>query len=657
MIALLILAAGAAAGAQPVSPTPVPGAPPRANAGAMYEFLLARRAEGRDDVKAAESALTRAVSLDPQSAELQAELAAFFARQNRAADAVTAAERALALDADSEEGHRVLGLVNAAWADGVIDGPSDGSERTWRETAIGHLESIQSSPAMATDLGLQLTLARQLVAADRAAAAVPLLERIVSQTGPAGEPASMLAEAHRALGQFDRAESVLERAAAANPRYYLALGDVYERQRKFEEAADAFDKGARALRTPGREIRLRRVNALLNVPDGKGAERAIIALNEFLTGAPKDVTALSLLARAHAQRRDEAALVAAANRALAIDARHLPTLSLLATHYRERYDFAAVVKVLTPLESGPAPAAGPPSAPSDLVRLLAELGAARQQLGDAAGAVKAFQQAQRALPDAAPVAVALAQAHLVAGQPAEAARVAAAGRRAAPSDLGLIRIEAMAGIRAGRAADAVRAAESAVGDRRADVGGAFALADVYQESKRHADAIGVLMPLAEASPDDADIQFRLGAAYETAGRVVDAERTFRAMLTRDPLHANALNYLGYMLANRGLKLAEALALVDRALVVEPDNPAFLDSRGWALFKLGRLADAEPPLKQAATALGGSSVIQSHYADVLAALGRRGEAADRLELALKGDGVDVDRAALERRLQQLGRRSR
>jgi predicted Zn-dependent protease len=91
--------------------------------------------------------------------------------------------------------------------------------------------------------------------------------------------------------------------------------------------------------------------------------------------------------------------------------------------------------------------------------------------------------------------------------------------------------------------------------------------------------------------------------------------------------------------------------------VEPGNPAYLDSRGWALFKLGRAADAEEPLRRATTALRGSSVIQSHYAEVLAALGKRPDAASALELALAGDGLDVDRVAIERRLRQLRQRPR
>ena len=655
LLALVLVVGGRSAAAQaPPSPTP-PAASRPANAGAMYEFLLARRAEAQDDVPGAQRALERAVALDPQSAELHAELAAFYARQNQPVEAVAAAGRAIALDAASEEGHRILGLVNAAWADGVVDGPAGGSADQWRAAAIEHLTRVQNTPAMATDLGLQLTLARQLLAADQADKAVPLLERLVAQTGRAGEPLAMLAEAHRALGQLDKAATVLEQAAASNPRYYLALGDVYERQRRFEEAAAAFDKGAKGMRTPGRELRLRRVAALLNIPEGAGAERAIAALKEFLATAPKDLTALYLLAQAHQQRGETDQAVQAAEQALAVEAGHLPSLTVLASIYRERYDYAAINTLLGRLDAGEAPSRG--SAPGETVRLLAELGGARQQLGDHAGAIRAFERARALLPESAGVAAALAQAHLQARQYDAAARVAKDARVHAADDVGLIRVEAIAGVRAGRADEAVSAAEAALASRRGTAEGAFALADVYQEAKRNGPAVTLLSELAAADPDDAALAFRLAAAYEVAGRVAEAERAFRAIVSRDPLHADALNYWGYMLANRGLRVSEALTLIDRALVVEPGNPAFLDSRGWALFKLGRTADAEEPLRKAADALRGSSVIQVHYADVLAALGKRGDAADRVELALAGDGVDVDRATLERRLKQLGRRTR
>ena len=653
VLALLVVAGEPGAAQEPPT-APAPAARRPANAAAMYEFLLARRAEAGDNVAAAQSALERAVALDPQAAELHAELAGFHARQNHSSEAVASAQRALALDPESEEGHRILGLVNAAWADGAVDGPSGSSTDVWRAAAIVHLTKVQSAPAMATDLGLQVTLARQLIAADQADKAVSILERVVAQTGPAGEPIAMLADAHRSLGQLDRAAAVLEQAATADPRYYLALGDLYERQRRFEDAATAFDKGARAMRTPGRELRLRHAAALLNLPEGKGADRAVAVLTELLTAAPKDVTGLYLLAQAHQQRGESDLAVTAAQQALAVESGHLPSLTVLTTIYRERYDYAAIATLLGRLDTDQA--ARKDGSPVETVRLLAELGGARQQRGDNAGAVRAFERAQRLLPESAGVAGALARAHLQARHYDQAERVARSARERAPNDIGLIRIEAIAGVRAGRTAAAVAAAEAAVAARNGTPEGAFALADIYQEAKRHDAAIALLSGLASTAPDDDDLAFRLAAAYETAGRVADAERVFRGLVARDPQHASALNYLGYMLANRGLRLTEALVLIDRALAVDPGNPAFLDSRGWALFKLGRVADAEAPLRAAADALRSSSVIQSHYADVLAALGKRGEAADRLELALAGDGIDVDRAALERRLRQLGRKT-
>ncbi|MEP7116341.1 MAG: tetratricopeptide repeat protein, partial [Acidobacteriota bacterium] len=378
VLALLLVVGDRSAAAQaPASPA-APAVRRPTSGAAMFEFLQARRAEADDNVAAAQAALERAVALDPTAAELHAELAGFHARQNHPAEAVAEAEKAIALDPESEEGHRILGLVNAAWADGAVEGPTGGTAETWRTAAIMHLTKVQNSPAMATDVGLQLTLARLLLAADQADKAVPLLERVVAQTGPAGEPMSLLADAHRALGQIDRATAVLEQAAAANPRYYLSLGDLYERQQRFEDAAAAFDKGAKALRTPSRELRLRHAAALLNIPDGAGADRAVTALTEFLNTAPKDVAGLYLLAQAQQQRGDSTKAVAAAEQALAVEPGNMPALALLATLYRGRYDFAAVETLLAGLDSDDDARRGGGS-PGDTVRLLAELGGARQQ--------------------------------------------------------------------------------------------------------------------------------------------------------------------------------------------------------------------------------------------------------------------------------------
>jgi tetratricopeptide (TPR) repeat protein len=110
-----------------------------------------------------------------------------------------------------------------------------------------------------------------------------------------------------------------------------------------------------------------------------------------------------------------------------------------------------------------------------------------------------------------------------------------------------------------------------------------------------------------------------------------------------------------MLAVRGEQLDEAISLVRRALEKEPDNPAFLDSLGWAHFRRGDLADAQKYLGAAAQKMPNSSEVQDHLGDVLA---RRGQYQDALQAwtrALAGDGQGIDRAAVERKLQDAKKR--
>ena len=103
-------------------------------------------------------------------------------------------------------------------------------------------------------------------------------------------------------------------------------------------------------------------------------------------------------------------------------------------------------------------------------------------------------------------------------------------------------------------------------------------------------------------------RFSLAASYEGAKDFGKAERTFREVIAADPEHAPALNYLGYMLADRGRKLDEAVALILRALAIDGDNPSYLDSLGWAHVKQRRFADAIGPLERAAA--GASSLPSS-----------------------------------------------
>ena len=164
------------------------------------------------------------------------------------------------------------------------------------------------------------------------------------------------------------------------------------------------------------------------------------------------------------------------------------------------------------------------------------------------------------------------------------------------------------------------------------------------------EALGTFASLVKRVPDQPIFAYQYAQLLQEAGRIQDAEQVLRGVLSRDPMDATALNSLGYMFAERGERLDEAVELVQRALKIEPGNPSFLDSLGWAFFKKGRLVEADPPLAEAAEKMPRNSVIQDHLGDLRFRQQRYADAIAAWERALAGDGEDIDRTAIEKKLR-------
>jgi len=95
-----------------------------------------------------------------------------------------------------------------------------------------------------------------------------------------------------------------------------------------------------------------------------------------------------------------------------------------------------------------------------------------------------------------------------------------------------------------------------------------------------------------------------------------------------------LNYLGYMLADRGMKLDESLIMIKKAVDLEPANGAYLDSLGWAYFKLGKYDQAEDNLTKASLHMGSDPTVQQHLGDLYQRTGRLKLAAAHWERAIQ-----------------------
>jgi len=173
-----------------------------------------------------------------------------------------------------------------------------------------------------------------------------------------------------------------------------------------------------------------------------------------------------------------------------------------------------------------------------------------------------------------------------------------------------------------------------------------ALKDFGQALKSFTTA-EILAKASEPARLDHLFYFQLGATYERNGNLEDAEREFRKCLQLSPDFAEALNYLGYMWAEHGVKLDEARVMLEKAVKAEPKNSAYLDSMGWVLFKLKRNEDALDFLKRAVeTSDKPDATLFDHLGDIYAALGRSSEAKDAWRKSLDVEPNDEIRKKMD-----------
>ena len=147
------------------------------------------------------------------------------------------------------------------------------------------------------------------------------------------------------------------------------------------------------------------------------------------------------------------------------------------------------------------------------------------------------------------------------------------------------------------------------------------------------DALAKAGALTTKKEDRIFLFFVKGELAERQKHYEPAEQFFRQALELDPSNAMTLNYLGYMLADKGIRLPEALKLIRKAVELDPMNGAYLDSLGWAYFKLGQYELAEENLRQAVERDRSDPTVHDHLGDLYEKTGRIRLAAAQWELSL------------------------
>jgi tetratricopeptide (TPR) repeat protein len=176
----------------------------------------------------------------------------------------------------------------------------------------------------------------------------------------------------------------------------------------------------------------------------------------------------------------------------------------------------------------------------------------------------------------------------------------------------------------------------------------IALAQIYEKGKRWADeakALDEAEKLADSDADKSSVLFLRGAMYERMKKYDAAEAEFHKVLDLEPENAGALNYLGYMLANRTIRLDEAYQFIQKAVDLDPENGAYLDSLGWVYYQQGKLNEAESPLLRAIDKIGDDPTVHDHLGDLYLKMGKTKEAIAQWQTSLQrykaGATSDVD----------------
>ena len=252
MLAGCCLALGALQAAPPRTQAPEPAPPPgqrqavakpaqekagapqglTREAEAYYQFLLGRHLESEGDAARAIAAYTEAARLDPESAEIRAELASLHARENRLAEATAMAEAALKLDPRNVSAARLLGFIYADTAR-VDEGLAafDAGAAASAARAAGYLETARQGLEM-PDPAVELVLGRIYLRSGANDKAMAVLSRLAVDLPGQPEPVNLLLQAYLKAGRIDEATSTLEAAVGMQPQLIPMLAELYERQRQ-----------------------------------------------------------------------------------------------------------------------------------------------------------------------------------------------------------------------------------------------------------------------------------------------------------------------------------------------------------------------------------------------------------------------------------------
>ena len=597
-----------------------------------YEFILAKLAAQDSRYDDAISRMDKIVAHNPGNAVLQFERAMILIDASKPDAAEAALRDVTTSHPDFFDAQRVLGRL-------LLD--RAGNDRAKIDEALTHLQAaFKLNP---DDIGTGMAVTQILGSTGRTADAEKVLAALLERAPDQRTLNYAYAQVLTKLGRGDESRQYLERAVQVDPTYgpaILQLIDIYQKENEWQKAAELMQP---LINDDPMNLDLQRQQAFFYLRGGM-PEKARAAFKSLVQADPKDTRSQFYLAEAlnDLEQFEEAdKIYRSLMEKTPNDPELLASYGLSQIGQRKLDEAAKTFQLLLGLSDLP-----------DNLQVLA-----KTQL-----AYIALQKGNydEALNDAKPILVFRDKPN---AQAVNIALDALKKQRRYSEGISLLQplvdnfasdpfvnaryVEML--LRAG-ATDRAKLAAST--QQKFGTKNTVATAEAYIQTEQYDSALAMLRDELKRHPDDLDLQFEIGSAYERSGDKKAAERTFLDILSKHPDHAGTLNYLGYMWAESGVNLERAAEMLNRAVKQEPKNGAYIDSLGWVYYQQGKLDLAEKYLTDATRLLPRDATVHEHLGDVFAKRGEFHRALDLYRAALTLQPEPKDEAKLRLKIAEL-----
>lgn len=630
------------AAAKPAAPAANPPAPRKApdHAASYYHYSMAHIYEelvsvyGRSDLanKAIEE-YRLAIENDPSSEYLNAGLAELYAKTGRIRDAVLEAQDILKRDPNNIEAHKLLGRI---YLRSLGDMQSGTQSQNVLKLAIDQYEQIvKLEPNNADDhllLGRLYRLNNELLKAENE------FKTAVHLEPDSEEAVTTLAYLYNEEGDSKRAIEALSSVPDTDrsSKLYSALGYTYEEQKDYKKAITAYRKATELDHDNLDAVRGLAQN-LMN--DGQ-TDAALEQYKVIAEANPEDPQ--TYLRMAEIYRRGGKYDLALDNlkkaESMVQDSLEVPYNMAVVYEAQGRFDEAAQILQDLAKKSEKADGNYTSAEKNNRAVFLERLGLVYRDMNNNAAAIETFRKmlplgdenAERGYQQ-------IIDAYRDSKEWAQATATAKEAVSKLPNDRSLKLVYYSQLADEGNPDAAITQVKQLLKGTPEDREVYLALAQIDSRLKRWSDAEAAMDKAQQLSTKAEDKEYAVfvrGSIYERQKKYDDAEEMFKKVLALDPQNAAALNYLGYMLADRGVRVEEGLGYVKRAVALEPQNGAYLDSLGWAYFKLGNYEAAEDALRKALDRINSDPTVHDHLGDLYQKTGRLKLAAAHWERAMQ-----------------------